>query len=253
MIDDIELGSFTDASKVISSRVELTWPRHDLYGLLWQYMANAQPGGDAFRAMTLGWTTRDSVQLMPESLRRDETAQRSLFGNIAGTKMGTNERRGLPYTWIPTHLADAKRVATPRSFIAALRTATDETPDTWKQAIHWRGVQSGVRRASEYRVRELAEDFLWTSPVMKALEGLPVPCERVDIINRWNLKRVLAAIDGLTGSQRNRRAALGVAGLIDDLRDIGVLEVRPNGRFNIPDVYRVGFGLKRKGGVPPVR
>jgi hypothetical protein len=38
MVQDPEVLAFVDASKVIGSRVELTWPRSELYGLLWQYM-----------------------------------------------------------------------------------------------------------------------------------------------------------------------------------------------------------------------
>jgi hypothetical protein len=40
--------------------------------------------------------------------------------------------------------------------------------------------------------------------------------------------------------------------VLNDLVEVGVLEVRSDGRYNIPDVYRVGFGLKRRGGVKPV-
>ena len=52
-------------------------------------------------------------------------------------------------------------------------------------------------------------------------------------------------------------AARGVSaaphGLIQDLTDLGILQPLPDGRLQMPDVYRVAFGLGRKGGVKPLR
>jgi hypothetical protein len=252
MVEDPEVVAFVDASKVIGSRVELTWPRHELYGLLSQYMGNAAQGADAFRDLRDGWTEQNGVHKMPEALRSDETAQRALFGKIAGTAMGTNERRGLPFTWIPTHLGDASGIATPRSFLAALRTAAAETADGSSLALDWRSIHSGVRKSSEIRVAELGEDFPWTKPAMDALEGLVVPCARKELVNRWTARNVTRQLQELGAGEINKSARLGVQGLLRDLVEVGVLEVRSEDRYNIPDVYRVGFGLKRRGGVKPV-
>ena len=45
----------------------------------------------------------------------------------------------------------------------------------------------------------------------------------------------------------------GAAGLRRDLLALGVFSEMPDGRVNMPDVYRVGFGLGRRGGVKPIR
>jgi hypothetical protein len=45
----------------------------------------------------------------------------------------------------------------------------------------------------------------------------------------------------------------GPEGLRTDLSDLGVLSITPDGRINMPDVYRVGFGLGRRGAVKPIR
>lgn len=253
MIEDPEVLGFVDSSKLVGSRIELTWPRHELYGLLWQYMGNAREGAPAFRRLYSGWKKDESgVFRMPDALRTSEQVQREIFAEIAGTAMGTNERRGLPFTWIPTHLGDASSIATPRSFLAALRAAADETNQESELALDWRSIHSGVRRASEIRVTELGEDFPWTKPAMAALEGLNVPCSRKDLVSRWTANSVMARIGGLPSGDRNKNAALGQQGLLDNLLEVGVLEVRSEDRYNIPDVYRVGFGLKRRGGVKPV-
>ena len=39
-VDETRIADFPDASKVLSSAVELNWPRRDLYGLLWHHLAN---------------------------------------------------------------------------------------------------------------------------------------------------------------------------------------------------------------------
>lgn len=253
MVQEAAVLSFVDSSKVLASRVDLTWPRLELYGLLWQYMGNAGSGADAFRKLSNGWTQQADIAHMPESIRIDESVQRTIFAEIAGKAMGTNERRGLPYTWIPTHLGDANGVATPRSFLAALRTAAAETTESATKALDRRSIHSGVRNASTIRVDELAEDFPWTKPAMEALQGLNVPCEEGELTKRWRQKRVVATIASDSEGRQNKNSKLADRGLLRDLVDVGVLEVRPDHRFNIPDVYRVGFGMKRRGGVKPVQ
>lgn len=37
--------------------------------------------------------------------------------------------------------------------------------------------------------------------------------------------------------------------LIADLSAIGIIEVRPNDKINVPDIFRLAAGIKRKGGV----
>lgn len=43
----------------------------------------------------------------------------------------------------------------------------------------------------------------------------------------------------------------GWDGVREDLQRIGLLETKKDGRIDMPDLYRVGFGLGRKGGVKP--
>jgi hypothetical protein len=43
-IEDSEVTSFPDSSKLISEKAELYWPRSELYGLLWQHLANTDEG-----------------------------------------------------------------------------------------------------------------------------------------------------------------------------------------------------------------
>jgi hypothetical protein len=248
MLEDSVLTAFPDASKVLSGKVELSWSRSDLYALLWQYMGNAPKSAEEFRGLYPGWTQDASVHRMPEALRDGEPAQRRVFAAIAGEAMGSSKKRGVPYTWIHTHLADAHGVVTPRSFLTALRTAAEQA--TYSGTLDVRSIHAGVQKASQIRVAELVgEDYPWTQDAMEALEGLQVPCNASDLEERWASKEVPEKLSDRKDGRTTRHDLSRLDGLRAALVDIGVLEPRSDGRFNIPDVYRVGFRMKRKGGV----
>jgi hypothetical protein len=44
----------------------------------------------------------------------------------------------------------------------------------------------------------------------------------------------------------------GWSGVRGDLGALGIFDSMQDGRINMPDIYRVGFGLGRRGGVKPV-
>ena len=48
-----------------------------------------------------------------------------------------------------------------------------------------------------------------------------------------------------------QNAELGCLGLKNDLEQIGVFKTEKDGRIDMPDLYRIGFGLGRRGGVKP--
>ena len=130
-LNESEIGDFPDASKALSSAVELSWPRHELYGLLWHYLANQENGSVLRKFLGGDWTStqirRQNLYEVPRKLVVKEDRQRQKFHQIAGPWMGRDRRRGFPYTWIPNHLADTEGRVSPRSFLAALRTAADDT------------------------------------------------------------------------------------------------------------------------------
>lgn len=170
--------------------------------------------------------------------------------------MGTNRKRGFPYTWLPNHLGDAAEQVSPRSFLWALRHAAEDTvSESWPHALHYEGMKRGVQEASRIRVNEVKEDFFWISTVMEPLRGLAVPCQFAEIGKRWKKKDVLKHLRKATGDEGllPKRLEQGHAGLRDDLLDLALFSLQKDGRINMPDVYRVGFGLGRKGGVKPIR
>ena len=261
--DETGIGDFPDASKVIASAVELSWPARELYGLLWHHSVNG-PNGETFRQFLSNedWPPiqvgRRCLYSVPRPLIFKEDYLREKFHRIAGPWMGANRRRGFPYTWIPKHLADTQGRVSPRSFLTALRKAAENTraehPDH-PHALHYEAIKLGVQVASRTRVEELREDYPWVHQVLKPLAGVTVPCEFEDIADRWNREGVL---DLLAAEAQRHHVKLsprhhdGPDGVREDLEALGVFQRLYDGRVNVPDLFRVGYGLGRKGGVKPV-
>ncbi|MCG8554179.1 MAG: hypothetical protein MJD61_02650 [Proteobacteria bacterium] len=244
MLSDPQVRTFTDASKVVASAVRLDWRPVDLYALLFRYMGNADKSeaARAFRGLTGHASDIAGEWHVPARLRDDEFEQQRVFTSLAGPYMGTNRRRGKTYTWVPNHLADALQRVSPRSFLAAMRAAsTHSAPST--HPLHWKGLQEGVRVASNYRVQEIEEDLPWAHAAMEILSDLVVPCAVSKITSAWRRGQLL--------EQGLRSAPQSLEEVLRELKEMGIFARLPDGRINIPDVYRVGFRLRRKGGLKP--
>ena len=109
--------------------------------------------------------------------------------------------------------------------------------------------------ASSIRVEELKEEYPWVEPLLDALNGLTVPCLPEEMTDRWQT----ATIERLkvAGKLPPRRFTTDpvrqgdVKVLIDDLIELAVMSRADDGRrINVPDIFRVSAGMKRKGGVP---
>ncbi len=258
-----QITDFTDASKLFATRVELTWAPRDLHGLLWQYLCNA-PGEHGTLVRRL---YQSKVGTPPEKLadhgwavtaaaKRDEATQRALFIALAGQWMGKDRRRGIPYTWTVGHLADGRGRTSPRSFLAAIRGAVEDSLDRYPEfptPLHYESIKRGVQQASKIRVSELAEDYPWVKKLMEPLRGLTVPCAFSAVLERWT-KEMGEDPAAMKTSARlpPEHFEQGWDGVRLDLEKLGVLERMKDGRVNMPDLYRVGFGLGRRGGVKPV-
>lgn len=251
---------FPDASKLLATRTELTWAQHDLHGLLWQTLINGptehgQRLREIFRSV-LGTPPVESTGrwLVSEQIKRETPAQRALFEALAGPWMGRDRRRGVPYVWSVGHLADGKGRTSPRSFLAAIRQAAEDSLERYPdhpRPLHYESIKRGIQKASEIRVNEMAEDYPWVRRFMSPLTGLTVPCEYALIEQRW----VHDFPDGPGAATVKRlppqHAERGWDGLKQDLIRLGIFETKKDSRIDMPDLYRVGFGLGRRGGVKP--
>lgn len=246
--------NFPDASKITANKAELTWARHDLHGLLWQRLINA-PGihGELLRNICHSdgngqfWNvTRD--------MKSESEMQRKAFEVLAGPWMGRDKRRGVPYSWSVGHLADGRGQTSPRSFLAAIRQAAEDSKERYPQheyALHFESIKRGIQKASEIRVQEIAEDYPWVPEVLSTLGGMNVPIELDAVMGNWDEQFP----DGVRSISLERLPAQhidrGWEGVVEDLQRLGLMETKKDGRVDMPDLYRVGFGLGRRGGVKP--
>lgn len=256
------ITNFPDASKLLATKEILTWELHDLHGLLWQMLCNAEgESGKTLRAVykaVRGLKPRalDGVFYIAGEVKRDSAAQRALFEALAGPWMGSGPNRGVPYVWSVSHLADGHGRTSPRSFLAAIRQAAEHSGEKYQShlyPLHYESIKSGVQKASEIRVNEMAEDYPWVTGVMRPLKGLTVPCEFSIIAASWAQNSTSDLFRGTLQELLPQHADRGWEGVRKDLERIGIFETMKDGRVNLPDLYRVGFGLGRRGGVRPVK
>ena len=270
MLEDREVLAFPDSSKLLSRKVALTWRRVDLYALLFQCLGNAPTSGEAFRnhcheVFNLAWNqdVASNAWILPHALRTDEDVQKEIFHAIAGPAMASGpsgHKRGFPYTWLPNHLLDGRDQVSPRSYCAALRHAAMlDVPEEWAYPLYYKAIQTGVQEASRIRVNEIREDYPWVELIMKPLSGqITVPCVAEEILGLWHKEKTIDNLRNL--AEQGDKVKLppqhldeGPDGVLQDLEGLGLFQRLGGGRIQMPDVYRIAFGLGRRGGVKPLK
>lgn len=266
--EDRRVGRFPDASKLRASTASLRWLTTELYGLLWQLLGNHPLQGAEYRQDL--YTTLFEHKLKGRGLGREQkqeilklsqaddwapppesqfepAIQERLFHRLTGPFMGESARKGFPYRWLPAHLADAHGDISPRSFLSALATAVAHTADLHADhdfAIHFRSLHAGVREASRIRVGEIAE-HPWVQPLMASLAGhVAVPFEFAEAEARWQETDALSDADVVAAEIESADSAR------KRLAELGVWREMKTGRIDVPDIFRLGFKLARRGGVP---
>ncbi len=267
--EDRRVGRFPDASKLRASTASLRWLTTELYGLLWQLLGNHPLRGAEYRQDL--YTTLFEPMLKGRDLSREEkheilklsqaaewvpppesqfepAIQERLFHRLTGPFMGESARKGFPYRWLPTHLADAHGDISPRSFLSALATAVAHTADHHADhdyAVHFRSLHAGVHEASRIRCGEINEEHRWVLPLMDALAGhVAVPFEFAEAEARWQETDALSDADVVAAEINSADSAR------KRLAELGVWREMKTGRLDVPDIYRLGFKLARRGGVP---
>lgn len=258
---------FVELPKLRSGRVELEWNQVDLYGLLFSRLAKSENRNcaSAFRALAskLGAPvpeSRDKYQSRWELLQ-DHRLQKKAIELLAGKYMGRSNKKGGTYDWPYKHLADATGRVTPRSFIKLFSEAARYPQQSSDTVISPEGIRHGLREASKVRVDQLGIEYQWIKRALAPLAGLSVPCDPDAIYYRWRdtntIEIVLkAASDEETGfmppfppkAKGDRLVLLATA-----MERIGVIAHRPDGRVDIPDLFRVAAKMLRRGGTTLAR
>ena len=253
---------FPDASKLLATKTELTWQQTDLHGLLWQLFCNTSgKNGDILRMIYQDCTGKrpsnhDGIWFLDDEIRWNIEKQRRLFEKLAGPWMGKDKRRGVPYVWSVSHLADGNGRVSPRSFQIAIRTAAEDSlMKKGEYPLHYECIKKGVQEASQNRIEEIQEDRPWVSELMVPLQKLIVPLDFSIIEKQWETRFP----NGFQYDYETKKCLpppnieKSWIGIKSDLIGLGIFTGLQDGRINMPDLYRVGFKLGRKGGVKPVK
>jgi hypothetical protein len=241
LLDAGELG-FADASKLRGYSAGLEWDVASLYRLVVRHFAEASPELRAWLGRVKGGPTleeRGDYGWFPGAT--DEDAQYAFASHLAGEVMGSGLKKGYTYRWIPNHLQDAQGRIVPRSMLNVFAFAAEDAlknplGSKSSQLLTPANLVAGLTETSNERVQELKEEYPLVLR-LKNLEGATLLLDPDEVIERL-AQPVAGDPTQLTD---------GTA-VYDELRRIGVLSVRADGRVDVPDIYRSGFGIKRKGG-----
>jgi hypothetical protein len=259
---------FVELPKLRSGAAKLRWGQADLYGLMFARLAFDETAGEAFSRFLefcgLGKPPERQEELRTWKLSNNETQQEKLFEAMAGNFMGAGPRKGKTFDWPYNHLADGLGDVTPRSFLILMQNAAvrSQSRDAGDLILLPQTIREGLREASKVRIEQLNTEYPWIKRVLQPLAGLRVPAEPQVFFDAWienatveaavkiarNENALPPVLVGL--SQKSNRAG-GEPDLADRLTKMGVLTSRPDGRYDMPDLFRIGAALLKKGGVTP--
>jgi hypothetical protein len=241
------LSAFPDASKLEARSVSIEWRVEDLYRVLIKHMANTSDDlkrwvESSTRGIPL--TNMDGLGWMPPSALPEsgKESQKAFVDHLAGELMGSGTKKGLTYRWIPNRLQDSHAHAVPRSVLSLVRNAANFALGRGPEAQSLRlltptELQGALEQTSKRRANELREEF----PVVERLENLR---GSVVMLTR---QRAVAALS--RPAQIHDEHGSDGEQVLRTLIELGVMSERPDGRIDVPDIYRYGFGILRQGGV----
>lgn len=249
------LLAFPDASKLAGHRVDLDWRPEWLYQMAIKRMLNGTQSLREFvidaaqeAGAPLTILATEELGLLPQV---DESAFAAVVTAMVGEFMGANPRKGWTYSWIPNHIQDAKGRALPRPFLnvfaLAARVALDRTglADTRELPLFIPSdLGDALARTSERRMDEVSEARAWLQPLRTLFDGKEVPVAAEEVVS------LLAKVHWPEPPDLGAPPTNEPGELLGYLIELGLFERRPDGRLNVPDIYRHGLGMKRRGGVP---
>lgn len=252
---------FVELPKIRNGRVELNWTRRDLYGLLFSRIYEAEKALNlrdfqeiaADEGAPVPTTSLARLKVWP--LSQSEERQKQVMERLSGPYMGAGSNKGATFPWTFNHLADARGVVTPRSFLKLFVEAALYTQSSSHLVFTPDAIRHGLREASKIRVEQLALEYRWIKRALAPLAGLKVPCQRYEIHELWHFSGTVGIIDSAAeaeGFLPPYRASLDLTSeeaLEMALVRIGVLSYRPDGRADIPDLFRIAARMFKLGGV----
>lgn len=241
--------AFPDASKLRPRSVSLEWSVEDLYRAAVRQLAAPVTHGVGAGVDMLPWLRKvpgleferkTNYGVMPGPM--PEEVQRAFAKQVAGEFMGAGAKKGYTHRWIPNRLQDARKRIVPRSMLNLLgyaaRRASEDPLGTGERLMRPEDLSGALEQVSIQRAKEVGQEYPLVGRLHN-LAGLQVMLDRDVIVERLATPRP----DEFEGLSRDGDMVFA------ELVDLGVLAVRSDGRIDVPDIYRYGFKIKRKGGV----
>jgi hypothetical protein len=224
-------------------------------------MSNAAESFERLLAsLHLRTATPEQIRARQWALAYDEMSQRRLMDALAGPYMASGphaHKKGNTYDWPLTHLGDAFDEVTPRSFLSLAIGAANYKDPPIDFVVTPDGIRHGLRAASKMRVDQLHQEFPWIKGVLAPLAGLLLPQEEDEVFDVW--RRAQTVSQSVKSAQRDgylppfpKKTDADEQGLYAALERIGVMFRRPDGRLDMPDLFRVAAKLLKKGGTAPL-
>jgi hypothetical protein len=238
--------SFPDATKLRPRSVSIEWDVASLYRVVVRHMANLSEHTRTWLNGVRGLKITDhgAFGWMPGDMRENE--QKALATRLAGEIMGKGIKKGYTYRWIPNRLQDAQIKIVPRSILCLLGFAAENAKKNplprGSRLVTPTDLFAGLEPTSKERAKEIAEEY----PIVERLENLRNTHVMMEPANARKL------LGKPSTGDKNPKITDGNS-VIEELVGLGVLSIRPDGRIDVPDIYRYGFGIKRKGGVAKPR
>lgn len=259
---------FVELPKLRSGAAKLAWGQADLYGLMFARLAFDKEAREAFgrflKSLGLGELPEKQEGLRTWQLSNNESQQQELFEAMAGNFMGAGPRKGKTFDWPYNHLADGLGDVTPRSFLILMQNAAErsQSRDTGALILLPQAIRDGLREASKVRIEQLNTEYPWIKRVLQPLAGLRVPAEPQVFFDAWTTNSTVEAAVKIArkenalppvpiGLSRKLDLSDREPELADRLTKMGVITSRPDGRYDMPDLFRIGAALLKKGGVTP--
>lgn len=241
----------TDADVLHGRSISLSWDEQALYRLLIRRMAHRSE--DLCRwiqrgegAIPLEW--RPPFGWLPPSHLPEEGAVsvKGFVGHLIGPSMGSGVWAGRPHRWIMGRLQDAQRVVTPRALLTLVALAAGEALEkgpkaTGDRLLHPHDVRGALEGTSVRHVQAMHVEHRVISR-LERLRGSVLPLVGDEVVERLAAPRP-GVVDGFGDDG---------AWVLDELLRIGVMRFRDDGRLDVPDIYRLAFGIKRQGGAARV-